>query len=293
MVSSPDHPDLLFVQAGGYSRGRPDGRPLWIVIHTGETRESSTSAESLARYFQDPSDGRKVSAHYSADNNSIVQCVRLGDIAWTVGNRPGNYRGINWEFAGFASQTQREWTDAYSTAMLERAMPYMRSDAERFRIPLRRCSVADLKAFRPGVTSHNDLRLAFGVTTHTDPGPNFPWSWFMESLQEDGLATADELESAVIKGMSRLMNKAAHRSDPTGRNFANWSYAVQRAADGFPTGDPDLAGTPSLEPRLAAIEAQLAEIRSILLAGGGGAGGGVAPHTLDEVGSTGGPLLDP
>jgi N-acetyl-anhydromuramyl-L-alanine amidase AmpD len=291
MVTSPDHPSLPFVQAGGYTRGRPDGRPLWVVIHTMEARESSTTAENTAQYFQDLPDGRKVSAHYCADNNSIVQCVRLIDIAWTVGNRPGNYRGINWEYAGFAGQTAREWTDAYSTAMLTRSMPYIRSDAERYGIPLRRCSVADLKAFRPGITSHNDLRLAFGVTTHTDPGPNFPWSWFIESLQEDGVATADEVESAVISGMSKLMSKAAHRSDPTGRNFANWSYAVQRAADGFPTGDPDLAGNPSLEPRLAAIEAQLAEIRALILAGGGN-GGGVIAHTHDVMGSTGGPVIE-
>ena len=293
MVASPDHADLTFIQAGGYTRGRPDGRPLWIVIHTMEAREASTTAESGARYFQEPPDGRKVSAHYCADNNSIVQCVRLADIAWTVGNRPGNYRGINWEFAGFASQSATQWRDSYSEAMLTRAMPYMRSDAARFGIPLRHCSVADLRAHRPGVTSHNDLRLAFGVTTHTDPGPNFPWSWFIESLQEDGVATADELERAVIAGMSQLMNKAAHRSDPTGRNFANWTYAVQRSADGFPTGDADRPGAASLEPRLAAIEAQLAEIRSILLAGGGGGGGGVVPHTHDVVGSTGGPVVEP
>jgi N-acetyl-anhydromuramyl-L-alanine amidase AmpD len=256
-----------------------------------EARETSTAAEDTARYFQDPPDGRGVSAHYCTDNNSIVQCVRLADIEWTVGNRPGNYRGINWEFAGFASQSASQWRDSYSTAMLTRAMPYMRSDAARFGIPLRRCTIADLTAFRPGVTSHNDLRLAFGITTHTDPGPNFPWSWFIESLQEDGVATSDELEDAVIAGMSKLMSKAAKRSDPTGRNFANWTYAVQRAADGFPTDNPDTPGTPSLEPRLAAIEAQLAEIKSLILAGGGN-GGGVFNHTHGVSGGTGGPIIE-
>jgi hypothetical protein len=89
--------------------------------------------------------------------------------------------------------------------------------------------------------------------------------------------------------MSTLMSKAANRSDSTGRNFANWSYAVQRAADGFPTGDPDSPGTASLEPRLDAIERQLAEIRSLILAGGSG---GVFQHTHDVGGSTGGPVID-
>ena len=182
MVASPDHSELPFVEAAGYTNGRPDGPPLWLIVHTMEAQEASTTAENTANYFADPGDGRQVSAHYCCDNNSIVQCVELSDSAWTVGNRPGNNRGINFEFAGFANQTPPQWGDAYSTAMLERAAPYFRSDAARYNIPLRRCSVSDLEAFRPGVTSHNDLRLAFGVTTHTDPGPNFPWEWFIDLL---------------------------------------------------------------------------------------------------------------
>jgi hypothetical protein len=44
--------------------------------------------------------------------------------------------------------------------------------------------------FRPGITSHTDLRLAFGGTTHTDPGPNFPWDVFMDILTEEDLDVA-------------------------------------------------------------------------------------------------------
>lgn len=289
MVASPDHPELPFLQANKYGRGRPDGPPLFIVVHTMEAHELGTTAEGTAQYFHNLPDGRVVSAHYCCDNNSIVQCVRLQDTAWTVGNRPGNYRGINWEFAGFAAQTAEQWRDPYSTAMLLRAVPYIRADAARFGIPLVRRTVPELQAFRPGITSHNDLRLAFGTTTHTDPGPNFPWSWFMAQLQEDDV-TPEEIQDNVIKGMSRLMNAAANRADPTGRNFANWTYAVQRAADGFPTGDPDLAGAPSLSPRLTQLETQMAamqvkldQILAALPAGG--------DHTHEMNGTTGPPVL--
>lgn len=199
MVSSPDHPELPFVEAAGYRKGRPDGPPLWLVIHTMEAQESSTTAENTAAYFANPSDGRSVSSHYCCDNNSIVQCVLLQDVAWTVGNTPGNNRGINWEFAGFANQTPPQWGDAYSTAMLTRAAPYFRSDAARYNIPLRRCTVPDLRAFRPGVTSHNDLRLAFNITTHTDPGPNFPWTWFINLLnEEDDPVDINELHALLL-----------------------------------------------------------------------------------------------
>lgn len=191
MAASPDHPELSFVEAAGYSHGRPDGPPLWLVIHTMEAQEASTTAENTANYFANPSDGRQVSAHYCCDNNSIVQCVLLKDVAWTVGNTPGNNRGINYEFAGFASQTGAQWGDAYTQAMLKRVVPYFQADGERYGIPMQRCSVNDLKAFKKGVTSHNDLRLAFGVTTHTDPGPNFPWTWFIDLLNGEVADVAD------------------------------------------------------------------------------------------------------
>jgi len=187
MATSNDHPGLPFVQAEGYTRGRPDGPPIWIVIHTMEASETAQRAENTAAYFANPPDGRQVSSHYCADNDSVVQCVDLDDIAWTVGNRPGNYRGINWELSGFANQTREQWLDPFGLAMLARAAALMKSDSARFGIPVRRCTVADLQARKPGYTTHNDLRVAFGVTTHTDPGPNFPFDYLFSLISGPGV----------------------------------------------------------------------------------------------------------
>ena len=221
MAKSPDHPELNFVQAAGYTKGRPDGPPLWIVIHDMEAGESSDRAESTAVYFASGSGGRNVSAHYCVDDNSVIQCVRLADSAWTVGNRPGNYRGINWELSGFARQTRAQWLDPFGRAMFAQAAPYIRADAARFGIPLRLCTVADLTAFRPGITSHNDLRLAFGQTTHTDPGPAFPWDVFMQILagggQEEGndMAVAYRVESTDPKYNDRVfLSNGVNRRGP-------------------------------------------------------------------------------
>lgn len=193
MATSNDHPGLPFVQAAGYTRGRPDGPPLWIVVHDMEASEHSARAESTAAYFANPGDGRSVSSHYCVDDNSVVQCVDLDDVAWTVGNRPGNNRGINWELSGFARQSRDEWLDPFGVAMFARMAPIVRADAKRFGIPLRRLSVAELKAFTPGVTSHNDLRLAFGVTDHTDPGPAFPWDYFIAAMQGGAPTVEDDM----------------------------------------------------------------------------------------------------
>lgn len=181
-MQSPDHPQLQFVQAKGYTRGRPDGPPLWVVVHDMEATETENRAEATAAYFANPGDGRNVSSHYCADSNSVVQCVLLRDVAWTVGNRPGNNRGINWELAGFAAQTRAQWLDPFGVAMFAQIVPIMLADMATYGIPALRCTIDDLKARRKGITSHNDLRIAFAGTTHTDPGSNFPWDYFMGLL---------------------------------------------------------------------------------------------------------------
>lgn len=251
MTQSPDHPELRFVEAAGYTVGRPDGPPLWLIVHTMEAGESSTRAENTAAYFANPGDGRQVSAHYCWDNDSGIQCVRLRDSAWTVGNRQGNNRGINHEFAGFAGQTPAQWGDAYSQAMLRRAAPYFRSDAIRYGIPLRRCSVTDLRAFRPGVTSHNDLRLAFDITTHTDPGPNFPWTWFINLLNEEDDMTAEEVWAVQFRDY--VADEAGNRPPIT---TAQALYSAR--SDAFNAH----AQTEALQDDMIAVKADLAELKA-------------------------------
>lgn len=197
MATSNDHPGLPFVQAQGYTRGRPDGPPLWQVIHDMEASEHSLRAESTAAYFANPGDGRSVSAHFCVDDNSVVQCVDEDDSAWTVGNRPGNYRGVNWELSGFARQTHSEWLDPFGVAMFDQLVPIMAASMRRWGIPNRWCTVGDLQARRPGLTTHNDLRLAFNITTHTDPGAGFPRN-YLQQLLEAVLNPQPEAPMAVL-----------------------------------------------------------------------------------------------
>mgnify|MGYP003454440245 CR=1 FL=1 len=198
-----DHADIPFLQAEHYAKGRPDGPPLWIVWHTMEEDELADTAERVATFFAYNTGTRTVSAHYCADVDSIVQCVRLGDVAYTVGNRPGNYRGINIELAGRASQTAVQWADAYSQAMLKRMCVIVARDMARYSIPNRWCTVADLQARRPGHTTHNDLRVAFGGTTHTDPGTGFPRSQVLALVaggQEDDVTPEELLNAPLASG---------------------------------------------------------------------------------------------
>jgi hypothetical protein len=228
VVQSIDHPELLYLEArklpnaSGFKApmftiGRPDGPPLWIVVHDMEGAETTTIAEDLGKYQAGGAQGRSVSSHYCADSNSVVQCVKLQDSAWTVGNRMGNNRGINWEFAGRANQTREQWLDDFGRAMFATAAPIIRSDAARFGIPLRRCTLDDLRARRPGITSHNDLGLVYGGTDHTDPGPNFPWDVFMQ------IVTGTEEET----DMAAMMVVEDDRPDHEGEYYT-WDGTVLR-----------------------------------------------------------------
>jgi hypothetical protein len=261
MATSPDHPELRFIQAAGYTKGRPDGPPLWIVVHDMEAPEDATRAENTALYFASGSGGRNVSAHYCVDNTSVVQCVLLKDSAWTVGNRPGNNRGINWEFSGFARQTREQWLDPFGLAMFAQAAPIIRSDMARYGIPVRRCSVADLKAFRPGITSHNDLRLAFGGTTHTDPGPNFPWDVFLSTLEEDDVALSDKDAQALIWRVEAILNnRLAVAGGPTKGEINQVAAALEEVANKPPVQsapvDPAALKAVLLDPEVMAAVAK-------------------------------------
>lgn len=196
-----DHPGIPYLEAlktdgkPMYTKGRPDGPPLWIVIHDMEEEELPDMAERVAQYFHTGAGGRSVSSHYTADSNSIVQCVLLANSAWTVGNRQGNNRGINWELTGFGAQTRSQWLDSYGKAMFALIAPIIKADAARFNIPLRTLTDDQVRAYQPGITSHWQLGRAFGGTDHTDPGPNFPWDYLMSLLTGP---TEDDMASSLV-----------------------------------------------------------------------------------------------
>lgn len=151
-----------------------------IVIHTAETSEMGNSAESIANYFQ--TTDKQASSHIAVDNNSIVQCVMDNDIAWAA---PGaNSDGIQIELAGRASQTQAEWMDDYSKAVLENAANATAQYCLKYAIAPRHLSNEQLadKALI-GIVGHVQVSEVFKKSTHTDPGPEFPWNYFIERVK--------------------------------------------------------------------------------------------------------------
>lgn len=175
-------PDLrrtasTFTPTPHYTPGRSQ-RPNIVVIHTAEVGKTDTVAETLARAMG--ASTREASAHYFVDRDSVVQSVNEGDTAW---HAPGvNERGIGIEHAGYAKQTASEWGDAYNRAMLALSARVSAEIADRWGIPVRRLTVEQVRAGESGFASHNDVSKAFGRSNHWDPGPNFPWAWYLSQV---------------------------------------------------------------------------------------------------------------
>ena len=147
-----------------------------IVIHDMEYPETPTGAEWCAGFFAGLSAPR-ASAHYSVDNDSIVQSVRDSDVAW---HAPGaNSNGIGIEHAGYAKQSRSEWLDDYSRAELTLSARLVSRLCKTYGIPLEwRDASALKKRGARGITGHSDVSRAFGGT-HWDPGPNFPIDFYL------------------------------------------------------------------------------------------------------------------
>jgi N-acetyl-anhydromuramyl-L-alanine amidase AmpD len=156
-------------------------RPIrLIVIHSMEAPEKGTTAEAVAKYFQ--SGQVKASAHLCIDNDSIIQCVPDNDIA---GAAPGaNHDGLHIELAGYARQTREEWLDDYGKAMLELAAQAAARWAVTYDIPIRQLTNFELGSHAPrGFVPHAQVSAVFKQSNHTDPGPAFPWDYFLQQTR--------------------------------------------------------------------------------------------------------------
>lgn len=155
--------------------------PRQVVVHSTETDLQPGIALSLARtWFGTNAAG--TSAHDMFDPSSGVEMVHTDNIAWHCGN--GNDTSIGIEHAGRASFTKEQWTSSQALAMLRQSAKLTAKICAAYNIPARWLSIAQLAANEPGLCSHNDERLARGGTTHTDPGPNFPYAQYLSYVQQ-------------------------------------------------------------------------------------------------------------
>lgn len=169
----------MFLQARNYTH-RDAARPVsLIVLHSMESQEKPETAENVARWFAGET-APMASAHFCIDSDSVVQCVRVQDVAW---HAPGaNHNGVGIEHAGRAVQKREDWLDTYGRSMLELSARLVASICTRFQVPAIWRHADALRAGARGITTHLAVSRAFGRSTHTDPGPGFPLDWYIQRV---------------------------------------------------------------------------------------------------------------
>lgn len=165
--------DAPYVAASHQSGGIQTAKAEIIVIHSMECPADDLHVTNWVQSLATPG-GSKYFAHFYCGPTVTYRVAPLGRVVPHVGG--GNMvRGV-WtlgiEQAGYASFTRQQWIDSH---VLDQSGPLVASliaDGHGAAVWL---TPEQLKT--PGVrgvTSHNNMRVAFGGTSHTDPGPNYP-----------------------------------------------------------------------------------------------------------------------
>ncbi|MEO3929957.1 N-acetylmuramoyl-L-alanine amidase [Micromonosporaceae bacterium B7E4] len=180
-----------------------DGRKYGVAIHN---TANDATAEQEASYATRRTDG--ISAHLYVDRDSVIQSLDTEDRAGHAGSAEGNNNALAVEITGSNGKSRAWWLANVAWDKLGRALAYVITHDPDYRgFQVRRASVAEMRA-NPKVRAfygHDDMRRAWGGTTHTDPGPNFPWDRLFQAVTA---ALAGEDDDMDAKQFSEILNDA-------------------------------------------------------------------------------------
>lgn len=178
MTTSYPAPNPPFIAAR--YKGGPQ-TPKAIVIHATVSSDNAGTAMAIAKWWNG-SNSPKTSAHYIVDPKTVIQCVGDRTVAYHCGSNTGT---IGIELCDEQTGPASRWSDADSTAIIKRAATLTAQLCLAYGIAVKRPSIAELKAKgKHGIYGHNDSRLAFGNTSHTDPR-DFPWAKFLSLVASE------------------------------------------------------------------------------------------------------------
>ncbi len=160
-----------------------DDRPrsvTWLCFHT---QEGNGTADSLARYLDNPASG--VSYNTVGDAAELIDVVPFDRSPWAA--LGANGRADHFCFGGsFSAWSRQQWLDC---GMLDNAAAWLADRATVRGLPIAYVGTDGVRNNQPGVIGHVDWTRGAGEGSHTDPGPNFPWDELIARAQRLTTAT--------------------------------------------------------------------------------------------------------
>jgi N-acetyl-anhydromuramyl-L-alanine amidase AmpD len=179
-----------------YGSTRTDKR--YVAIHN---TSNDATAEEEASYAKRRGDS--VSSHYYVDNNSLLQSLDTALRAYHAGSTIGNSQAIAYEITGTNSKTRSWWLANVAWPLLARQIA---ADCREHDIEPRLLTVAEIKAgSRTGIITHDQMRLAWGGTTHTDPGANFPLDHLLALVQAEMEDDMTPEQDRLLRNVERIL----------------------------------------------------------------------------------------
>lgn len=159
-----------------------DGLKYGFAIH-------ATDNKNRANAFQEAANAAhredKVSTHFFIDKHNVVQVMDTLAKAAHAGSSTGNENAIAFEFCGMTTDPREWWLENIDWPFISSVMvEVIHAHWPNGGFEIRRATVEEMKT-TPRVKalySHNDMRLAWGGTDHTDPGDGFPWDWLFDNI---------------------------------------------------------------------------------------------------------------
>ena len=162
------------------SQNRNGAKIDLFILHT---QEGPGNADSLARFLGNPAN--QVSYHYAVsqdpkDNGvTVIDVTDTARASWSV--LSANNRSINLCFAGSSVNWTRDMWMRNSKA-LDAAAWLAVQDCKKYGIPT--TVIAPPYIGRAGITDHAYVTKILRDGSHSDVGPNFPWTYFAGKVAE-------------------------------------------------------------------------------------------------------------
>lgn len=195
-----------------------------LVIHGTVSSDNAGTARAIAKWWAG-STSPKTSCHYVVDPKEVIQSVGDHTVAFHCGS---NYGCIGIELCDEQAGSPDRWKDADSQAIIKRAARLAAELCLAYNIAPIRPTISALKTKgKHGIYGHNDSRLAFGNTSHTDPR-DFPWTQFL-TLVKSEIAKIKAAAAGLVKPPATA--KKTHRVHAAHISLQTQDPLAQRKRD--------------------------------------------------------------